>query len=135
MGNKKRKAPSKGKTTNRNRKEPSYWIIVAVIGIAFIIGFGIKIAFFPDQSPSSTAGIQETSARADEDLKGRILLVASEFRCACDGCGELPLIECECDMPRGALEEKRFIRKKLEKGLSVEQVIQLVEKKYAHKII
>jgi len=133
MGKKKQKTPPKGKT--RNKKEPSYWIIVAVIGVAIIIGFGIKSVFFSDQPPDSGAGIQQTSSRVDESLKGRVLLVASEFRCACGGCGELPLIECECDMPRGALEEKDFIRKNLEKGLPVDQVVQLVEKKHGHKII
>ncbi len=133
MGNIKKKAASRRKTGS-GRKEPPYWMIVAIISIAFVMALGIKIIFFPDPAPSSTAEIQQTSSTPEEDLKGQILLVASEFRCACGGCGELPLIECECDMPRGAQEEKRFIRKRLEKGLSVEQVIQWVEKKYGNRI-
>jgi hypothetical protein len=38
-------------------------------------------------------------------------------------------------MPRGALEEKVFIRAKLEEGLSVESVIRLVDELYGHRIV
>jgi len=37
-------------------------------------------------------------------------------------------------MPRGAVEEKRFIREKLQQGLAVEQVVNMVEKEYGHRI-
>jgi hypothetical protein len=37
-------------------------------------------------------------------------------------------------MPRGAIEEKNFIRNKLQQGLTVEQVVILVEKEYGHRI-
>jgi hypothetical protein len=38
-------------------------------------------------------------------------------------------------MPRGAIEEKDFIRNQLQQSLTVEQVVILVEKEYGHKII
>ena len=37
-------------------------------------------------------------------------------------------------MPRGAKEEKDFIRKNLQQGLGVDEVITLVEKEYGHRI-
>ncbi len=66
-------------------------------------------------------------------IEEKINIVAKEFRCACEGCGELQLIVCKCDMPRGAVEEKQFIRENLEKGLKVDEVIRLVEKKYGYR--
>ncbi|HYR02998.1 MAG TPA: hypothetical protein VES58_06605, partial [Syntrophobacteria bacterium] len=63
-------------------------------------------------------------------LENDVSQVASKFKCACGGCGELPLAECVCSMPRGAVEEKGFIRAQLNAGLSVPQVIELVDKKY-----
>ncbi len=53
---------------------------------------------------------------------------------ACGGCGELPLVTCQCDMPKGAVEEKNFIRERLAEGLSVEQIIGLLDKKYGHRV-
>jgi hypothetical protein len=37
-------------------------------------------------------------------------------------------------MPRGAKEEKDFIRDKLRQGLTVDQVVDLVDNEYGHKI-
>jgi cytochrome c-type biogenesis protein CcmH/NrfF len=37
-------------------------------------------------------------------------------------------------MPKGAVEEKAFIRDQLRQGLSVDQVIQLLDNKYGHRI-
>jgi len=59
--------------------------------------------------------------------------VASIFRCACGGCGELPLDLCQCDMPGGAVEEKTFIRRLLVKGLSIDQVVRQLDGKYGYK--
>jgi hypothetical protein len=37
-------------------------------------------------------------------------------------------------MPKGAVEAKGFIRQKLGEGFTVEQVIELVDKKYGHRV-
>jgi cytochrome c-type biogenesis protein CcmH/NrfF len=73
-------------------------------------------------------------SNADAVLENQVRLVAANFRCACGGCGELFLIDCTCDMPLGAKEEKDFIRDGLRQGLTVNQVVQRVEQKYGHKI-
>jgi hypothetical protein len=37
-------------------------------------------------------------------------------------------------MPRGAKEEKDFIRNRLQQGLTVDQVVNLWDEEYGHKI-
>ena len=76
------------------------------------------------------------SASVDNaSLEGQVRLVAANFKCACGQCGELFLIDCTCDMPRGAVEEKNYIRNKLRQGMTIDQVINLTDQKYGHKII
>jgi cytochrome c-type biogenesis protein CcmH/NrfF len=37
-------------------------------------------------------------------------------------------------MPKGSVEEKRFIRERLAEGYTVEQVIEFLDKKYGHRV-
>jgi enamine deaminase RidA (YjgF/YER057c/UK114 family) len=127
----KRKA-SKSKSNPRG-SEPSYWMISTVIAVIFLIGFVVKTAFMPSQVPKNSAENFQTSSRTDMAIDRQVRQVASNFSCACEGCGELPLVECTCDMASGAQEEKTFIRNKLKNGLTVDQVVQLVEKKYGYR--
>lgn len=123
-----------GRERPRSRKgEPSYWFFVAIIALIFFGGLVAKTIFYPSPKTKETGIQYRTPVVSDESLEKQVQLVASNFRCACGGCGELPLIECNCDMPRGALEEKSFIREKLMTGLTIDQVIQLVEAKYGLK--
>lgn len=124
--------------SKRRSSGPSFKTIAIVIGIIFLFGILGEIGttvFKQDrsfQAPSSSTPIRQSSAgKADE---AQVIAVARNFICACDGCGEKPLASCECDMPRGAVEEKNLIREKLSEGLTVEQVIELVDKKYGHRI-
>jgi ribosomal protein L40E len=116
---------------------PSYKTIALVIGMIFLAGVSVKlgITFSKRGSPSklnSAPAITSTSmATVDET---QVIAVAKNFKCACGGCGELPLATCNCDMPKGSVEEKRFIREKLAKGFTVEQVIELLDKKYGHRV-
>jgi len=70
---------------------------------------------------------------ATNSVEDQVRQVAVNFKCACGGCGELPLAECQCDMPEGAVEEKSFIRTKLAEGFTVPEVIDLVDQKYGHR--
>jgi len=117
---------------------PSVKTIASVIGIIFLLGILIEIGItmfkqdIPSQAPPSSASLPQSSlSSADE---AQVIAVAKNFICACDGCGEKPLASCECDMPKGAVEEKNFIREKLSEGSTVEQVIELLDKKYGHRI-
>ncbi len=115
---------------------PSYKTIALVIGMVFLFGFVIKLGinFSKEKSPSKTpaSSLLSTASlvRVDES---KMIAVAKNFKCACGGCGELPLATCECDMRNGAVEEKNFIREKLAEGFSVEQAIELLDKKYGHR--
>ncbi len=116
---------------------PSYKTIAVVIGLIFLLGFSVKIGttlFKGEKSsrfPSSPASVITSSINVDE---AKVIAVAKNFKCACGGCGELPLATCECDMPKGAKEEKNFIREKLVEGVTGEQAIQLLDRKYGHRV-
>ena len=114
--------------------QPSYWMIVAFIAILFAGGVMIKALFSPAAIPAVSGSNYETASGVNSDIVGKVRVVAANFRCACGGCGELFLIDCTCDMPRGAKEEKDFIRRKLQQGMSVDEVTTLVEKEYGHRI-
>ena len=110
-------------------------MILAVLFFFFSVGLTIKMVF----SPTSVSSIGPTNDKSISSghaaLESQVRLVAANFKCACGGCGELFLIDCTCNMPRGAVEEKRFIREKLQQGLTVDQVVNIVEKEYGYRII
>ena len=114
--------------------QPSYWMIVALIAIFFAGGVLVKALV----SPAPPVGAMDTdnqyASAQSAALESQVRLVAANFRCACGGCGELFLVDCTCDMPRGAKEEKDFIRENLMQGLNIDEVIVRVEKEYGHRI-
>ncbi len=122
---------------NRQPTGPSYKTIALAIGFILLLGFSIKLATSflrggrPSNLPSATIQTSTSAAKVDE---AQVMAVARNFKCACGGCGELPLATCNCDMPMGSVEEKRFIREKLADGYNVEQVIELLDKKYGHRV-
>lgn len=122
----------------RRSSGPSFRTIALVVGIIFLFGILVEIGMTvfkqdkPSRTPSSSASVRQSSVgKADE---AQVIAVAKNFKCACGGCGEDFLESCTCDMPKGAVEEKNFIRTKLSEGFTVEQVIELVDKKYGHRI-
>jgi hypothetical protein len=126
------KGSSREKGGSRGR-EPSYWKVLGFIVLIFSVGLAIKVIFSSAPDTQDRGQGYNMPVSIDDSLEREVRLVASHFRCACGGCGELPLISCECDMPRGAMEEKKFIREKLKEGFSVDQVIQLVDGKYGFR--
>jgi ribosomal protein L40E len=116
---------------------PSYKTIAFVIGMIFLVGISVTLAvnFAKKERPSDlpSAPVQTSTAAVTVD-EASVIAVAKNFRCACGRCGELPLATCQCDRPSGALEEKGFIREKLAAGFTVEKVIELVDKKYGHRV-
>jgi hypothetical protein len=127
--------PERGRKKAASRgKEPSYLMIVAIFALIFSVGLAVKMAFYPSPDIPEVEQMDKVPLSADDPMESQVQLVASHFKCACGGCGELPLAECHCDMPRGALEEKAFIREKLREGFTIDQVIQLVEGKYGLRI-
>ena len=109
-------------------------MIVAFIFLFFSAAFVVKMVFAPVSGAGTGAAASQGYSSGNAVLESRIKLVAANFKCACGQCGELFLVDCTCDMLRGAKEEKDFIRNKLRQGLSVDQVVNLVDKEYRHKI-
>lgn len=120
----------------RQSAGPSYKMITLVIGMVFLVGIFVKLGttFFTEQTTSKIPSSSASVSRPIKVDEAQVIAVAKNFKCACGGCGELPLATCTCDMPRGAVEEKNFIREKLTEGYSVEQVIELLDKKYGHRV-
>ncbi len=115
-------------------RQPSHLLIFSIIILVIAAGLTLKIAFSSRSVTFDRKRIYQEQPERDGMIEKQVYWVASNFKCACGGCGELPLVGCNCDMPRGALEEKAFIREELMVGHSVEQVIQLVEGKYGLRI-
>jgi ribosomal protein L40E len=122
----------------RSTRPASYKTIAVVVGLVLVLGFLVKFAITSvnkerdNTGPlTSAASVKGSLAQVDD---AEVIAVAKNFTCACNGCGELPLADCHCDMKNGALEEKTFIREKLNEGLTVKQVIDLVDKKFGHKV-
>jgi cytochrome c-type biogenesis protein CcmH/NrfF len=122
---------------NRPSVGPTYKTIALVIGMIFLAGLAVKLAITLSKGGgvsglnSAAAPISTPAAKVDE---AQVVAVAKNFKCACGSCGELPLVTCNCDMPKGSVEEKRFIREKLAEGFTVEQVIEQLDKKYGHRV-
>ena len=132
MGKKKRGNTPKARETSRSMVS-SGWRIVAVAAL-IICGILIwKLGISPERETTGRSLVRSVTV-SPESFDSKFHAVVSQFRCACGGCGELPLVECECDMPRGAQTEKAFVREKLEQGLTVDEVIQAVDELYGHRI-
>lgn len=121
---------------NRESVGPSYRTIALIIGMIFLAGISVKLGITLSKrgSPSklsSAPGQTSTSALSIDE--SQVIEVAKNFKCACGGCGELPLATCQCEMAKGSVEEKRLIREKLAEGYTVEQVIELLDKTYGHR--
>ncbi len=121
----------------RQSTGPSYRTIALVIGMIFLAGISVKlgITLSKRESPPklNSAPFQASRSAVNVD-ETQVIAVAKNFKCACGGCGELPLATCQCEMPRGSVEEKRFIRDKLAEGFTVEQVIEQLDKTYGHRV-
>ncbi len=96
--------------------QPSYWMIVALVAIFFAGGVMLKAIFSPAPRISTSAPNYQPATGANSDLGGQVRLVAANFRCACGQCGELFLIDCTCDMSRGAKEEKDLFVESFSRG-------------------
>ena len=114
--------------------QPSYWMIAAFIAIFFTGGVMVKALLSPAPRIGAVAAPNQYASAQNAALESQVRLVAANFRCACGGCGELFLVDCTCDMPRGAKEEKDFIRENLMQGLNIDEVIARVEQEYGHRI-
>ena len=136
------------------KQQSDFWKTTAIVALILLVGVTAKTMFSGGQRTSTITPIQATSSQPipiqpatgqspavqaatsleANSVEDQVRQVAVNFKCTCGGCGELPLADCQCDMPKGAVEEKSFIRTKLNEGYTVPQVIELVDKKYGHRV-
>jgi hypothetical protein len=114
---------------------PSFMTIGLVIGVIFLIGVLIKAGtnYLKGEGRSGLSSSSPSVSRSINVDESQVIAVAKNFKCACGACGELPLVTCQCEMAKGSVEEKRFIREKLAEGYTVEQVVELLDRKYGHR--
>jgi cytochrome c-type biogenesis protein CcmH/NrfF len=150
MAKKKKSRSPQTKQQPVKRKQSNFWMITAIVAVVLLVGVSAKTMFSPRENARSIIPIQSTTAQpitiqpktvvpaattlATNSEEDQVRQVAVNFKCACGGCGELPLAECQCDMPKGAVEEKSFIRTKLAEGNTVPEVIELVDQEYGHRV-
>ncbi len=130
----KRSRPDAKPRVSSSGWQPSYWMIVALIAIFFAGGVMVKAFLSPAPRIAARAPDDQYASGKNSALESQVRLVAANFRCACGGCGELFLVDCTCDMPKGAKEEKDFIRKNLKQGLNIDEVVVRVDQEYGHRI-
>jgi hypothetical protein len=149
MAKKKKRLPQQTKQQPVQQKKINVWMITTIVAVALLVGVSAQTMFSPNDNVRSITPIQSTTGQpitiqpktlvptattlATNSVEDQVLQVALNFKCACGGCGELPLAECQCDMPKGAVEEQSFIRTKLAEGYTVPEVIELVDQKYGHR--
>ena len=154
MAKKKKARRSQPRQQPVQTKESNFWKITAIVAIVLLAGVTAQTMYSTNQNARSIAPMQATSSQpisiqpitgqspavqaatsaAANSIEDQVRQVAVNFKCACGGCGELPLAQCQCDMPKGAVEEKGFIREKLMEGYTVPQVIELVDEKYGLRV-
>ena len=131
------------------QKQTNYWMITTIVAVVLLVGVSAKTMFSPRENTRSIIPIQSTTGQpitiqpktvvptattlVTNSAEDQVRQGAVNFKCACGGCGELPLAECQCDMPKGAVEEKNFIRTKLAEGYTVPEVIELLDQEYGHR--
>lgn len=124
------------KDIRKDSSNPSFQTMFICIALFLIALFLVKqiITVSKKENPSrlSSASLSSGSSKSGVD-EASVFAVAKNFICACGKCGEQPLETCTCDMLNGSVEEKSFIRKNLAQGLTVDQVIELVDKKYGYR--
>ncbi len=125
-----------GENNKRKGVQSSYRRIFVFVGLILVAGFAIKLGstLLKKGDLSNKRSSNVVSVSSKEVNEEQVLAVAKHFNCACGGCGELPLTTCECDMSKGSVEEKQFIRKKLSEGFTVEQVVECLDREYGHRV-
>lgn len=102
-----------------------------------IEGGGINLDFtaqrqndiFSQLSSSSSNNKNKVASNDDREE------IFSHFECPCGKCGMPELAECNCTHSKGATEVKLFVDNQIEnEKYTVNDIIDMVEKKYGHKI-
>ncbi len=100
--------------------------LAAIVGLFFVAVLLVKQSNNGSIRPGAPESIMNP-ALSDPATEALVMAVAEKFICACGGCPQLDLVECECD---AAVRQKNFIREQLQEGRSMEDVIAMVKTTY-----
>lgn len=117
--NKKQKKPLTN--SNRNIGNPNRYFVWLSILIGGIV-IGLAVSSFNTQKPANIPVANEYSYET--------MNIAKQFNCSCGSCGEKELIVCTCPT---AIKTKQFIEESLKKGLSTDDVSDIVNMTFGHQ--
>ena len=128
---------SSAKKTSKNRKRDQQkdktkqqktsklnplFIILAVVVVLYLFHQSSQSSRQPARQPAAFEQFSNNPI-----IERDVIAVAANFVCPCGSCGELPLETCTCQT---AVQERQFIRDKLQSGQNREQVIAAVNASY-----
>ena len=118
-----------GKRKNRQVEAQQSWhstplLVAGLAGIVLLMALALKREYEP-AIPASSALVENRSR--DPKIEIRVQEVASKFACSCGTCNELPLDTCSCAT---AVEERQFIRDRIQSGQANDQIVQAVNSTY-----
>ncbi len=116
------------RAARRSGIEPG-WL---VLGAILVVGLGAMVAVVRDRARTATPSSApiRASVVAAELADPRVAEVERRFLCPCGRCGNMQLPECSCDVPGGALEVRGVIADLLARGLTVEETVAAVARRY-----
>ncbi len=118
-----KRGQQKDKTKQQKRSKLSpLFIILAVVVVFYLFYQSSQSSRQPARQPGNFEQFSNNPI-----IERDLLAVAANFVCPCGSCGELPLETCTCQT---AVQERQFIRDKLQSGHNKEQVIAAVNASY-----
>ena len=100
--------------------------LAAIVGLFFVAILLVKQSDQPNYSRDASGPVVNPTI-ADPATEALMVAVAEKFICACGGCPQLDLVDCDCD---AATRQKNYIREQLKQGRSTEEVIAMVKTIY-----
>ena len=135
-----RKGPKSRRRADDPERRRKIFIVVGLTILALIVGVLWDRYESEDAwpaygaAPASAATFAATSLPANDPLATQVAAVAGHFLCGCGECGDMKLVECDCNMPNGGINEKAFIRQKLTEGHNVDHVVEMVDAAYGRRL-
>jgi len=118
MTNKQKKSHA---NSNRNIANPNRYFVWLSILIGGVV-IGLAVSSFNTQKPANIP--------AATGFSYETMTIAKQFKCSCGSCGEKELTVCTCPT---AIKTKQFIEESLKKGLSTEDVSDIVNMTFGHQ--
>lgn len=106
-----------------------------IVGVAiFLVVCGLYLALRSDREPMRTTA-SPAAAATEIYSDSRVLQIASKFFCPCGDCKDDLASTCDCGMPGGATDVRKFIDGELRKGQSPDSVTAMVLSRFGHPAV